>query len=251
MAQTTWNERINFIFSALNFHFFHKTPTLHILEIASFPLTWKYSTDISLCNEFSPCRRARIGLIYTRRTQDLNSKWSSFEIRWTLTFAYWCVWSISCGKGCFLVCLFVLFFGSESDWPLAYRALPRVGTESSEASGEGDAVGALGARSSSEVAPAHARSGSSILQHQEAERRKSAVRRQRRGNRLTFDRLLPRLKRLHEKDTRFWTESRSCCCEDVTTKLSKGYVLWFGMISHISWSVNVWKLLKDQHWQRF
>lgn len=115
MAQTTWNERINFIFSALNFHFFHKTPTLHILEIASFPLTWKYSTDISLCNEFSPCRRARIGLIYTWRTQDLNSKWSSFEIRWTLTFAYWCVWSISCGKGCFLV-LFVCFVFWQRIW---------------------------------------------------------------------------------------------------------------------------------------
>lgn len=251
MAQTPWNERINFIFSALNFHFFHKTPTLHILEIASFPLTWKYSTDISLCNEFSPCRRARIGLIYTRRTQDLNSKWSSFEIRWTLTFTYW--WrliDILWERVLLFVCLF-WFLAANLIGLLRIALFPRVGTESSEASGEGDAVGALGARSSSEVAPAHARSGSSILQHQEAERRKSAVRRQRRGKRLTFDRLPPRLKRLHEKDTRFWTESRSCCCEDVTTKLSKGYALWFGMISHVSWNVNVWKLLKDKHWQRF
>lgn len=57
-----------------------------------------------------------------------------------------------------------------------------VGAKGSEASGEGDAVGALVARSPSEVAPAHARGRGPVLQHQEAECRVSAVRRQRRGN---------------------------------------------------------------------
>lgn len=61
-----------------------------------------------------------------------------------------------------------------------------VGAEGSEASREGDAVGAVGAWSSSEVAPAHARGGGSILQHQEAERRVAAVRRQRWGKLMYF-----------------------------------------------------------------
>lgn len=51
------------------------------------------------------------------------------------------------------------------------------GTKGSEASGEGDAVGALRAGSAAEVAAAHARGGGSILQYQEAERRVPAVRR--------------------------------------------------------------------------
>lgn len=56
---------------------------------------------------------------------------------------------------------------------------PLVGAKSSKASREGDAVGAVGARSASEVAPAHARGRGSVLQHQETECRVSAVRRQR------------------------------------------------------------------------
>lgn len=64
--------------------------------------------------------------------------------------------------------------------PVVTCHLP-AGAEGSEAGGEGDAVGALRPRGAAEVAAAHARGGSSVLQHQEAECRVPAVRRQRRG----------------------------------------------------------------------
>lgn len=65
--------------------------------------------------------------------------------------------------------MFDSYFNLDPDVQLCH--VPRrKGTKGSEASGEGDAFGAVGARSSAEVAPAHARGGGSVLQHQETER---------------------------------------------------------------------------------